>query len=574
MRVRSLVAWVPVDASPGAAAAGADGEQHWQADRLQVRYVPRDAAGAGAAPGGALPALVLGDDAECAAGHDGSLAGGVPVRFDATARRLVLHTSIVALPPVFLYRGPRVIAVASDLASLVEVPGVRLSLDPAAVTELGRFGHPVGHRTLFRDVELVPGGSTLTLGADGTVRVERHWQLPAGTPLSWPDFIESQVAAFKDAVHRTSTVRSFLSLTAGLDTRTVFAALADEGRLVPGVTITGTRPSLDARTAARLCRAYGVQHQSVTIDDRFVRDLPHLVETASRLSGGLASLDQAPEVFLYDQLGGAFSARWSGNLGNQVGRGGTEGVSLRGAELGILAPALRHETGSDEHWLLGKLRGDARSALEFILQHEIAFTSVGNYCIGSHFAAQLSPYADRTLIETLARYPVSRETAPSGSRLHMRLRDLRHRFLGEPERVSFQRTLVHRIGGPAAGIPVNWGWRPAGAVSPTGLAIGVATLAGMAARATSMDHGALGGLISASGLPALHDFRDTRRWLRVDLQAFTRDTLGAQPLRAAGLFDEPRLSALLDEHFSGRRDHYHSVTFALDVALAWRLFVR
>ena len=242
---------------------------------------------------------------------------------------------------------------------------------------------------------------------------------------------------------RMEVTSSVLSLTAGLDTRTVFTTLADQNRLVPAVTMSGVNRSLDARAAARLCRAYGVSHSLVTIGDRFARGLADYVQEASRLSGGLASLRQAPEVYLYHQLGGSFDARISGNLGNQVGRGGTEGVSTRRAELGILSPALRDASTEAGHWLLRQLYGSGMSAIEFILQQEIPFSSVGNFSIGNHFAVQKSPYADRALVETLSMRPVG-GSAPSGSLIKMRLRDLKHRFFGEPESTSFQRSLLQR----------------------------------------------------------------------------------------------------------------------------------
>lgn len=553
MRIRDLVAWRPV----GIADAGA----------LVVRATPRDPS-ATVRPG---DDLVLGDDSEFdAAQREATLAGGVPVRVDAARGALVAHTSIVALPPLYVYRGATVTAVASELHLLRAVPGVALELDPVGVTQLGQVGHPVGHRTLFKDVQLVPAGSRLELGPGG-VSCTRAWSLPEASPLGWAAFIEAQSAAFLSAVKRLDVSRSFLSLTAGLDTRTVFSTLAVDGRLVPGATMTGPHRSLDARIAERLCAAYGVPHEPVEIGDRFVRDLPRLVTMASRLSGGLESLGQAPEVFLYDVMGSRFNARISGNLGNQVGRGGTEGVSVRGADLAIIAPARREAEGPGGHWLLEQLDGGERSSTEFILQHEIPFTLAGNFTLGSHFAVQQSPYASRGLIETLARRPRA-GAAPSRSALRMRLRDLRHRFFGEPAERSFQRTLVARQGGFAAHCPINWGWRPEGGVSPTGLVMGGATLVGMYARARGLDDGALRGFFRTTGLPALHDFRESRRWLRTDLREFVRDTVGAAAVRDAGLFDQAALGAVLDQHFSGARDHYATVTFALDVALAHRLF--
>jgi hypothetical protein len=546
------------------------GFRHWTSGDLTVIYAPRILSGVPDAAD--LPMLVLGDDAEVDLDDpDRNIANGTVLRFDASTRSLVVHTSIVGLPPVYRCEGAHGTAIGSDLHLMSRLPGIRFELDPAGVGELGRFGFPVGQRTLFRGVELLPAGARLGLSLDGRTSLARSWSLPHFVPLSLDAFIERQVETFSDAMRRIELASTFISLTAGLDTRAVFAALAGGGRLVPAVTMTGDRLSLDARIAAKLCRAYGIRHELVTFGDVFRRSLPRLVDASSRLSGGLSSIGQAPEVHLYEQGGHGFGARLSGNLGNQVGRGGTEGVSLRGADAGILADRLASQDGS-EHWLLAKLGGDERSRIEFILESEIAYSSVGNFSVGNHFAIQQTPYADRGLIETLAGKP-SMASAPSSSMWRMRMRDLRHRFFGEPARLSFQRTLVRRIGGPAMVIPINWGWRPAGGVSPSGIALGAATLVGMAARAKGLDDGALRPLLEWSGLPALHDFHETRRWLREDLREFVRDTL-TDPSVADHLFERSVLARVLEEHFAGKRDHYQTVTFALDLALAHRHFVQ
>lgn len=575
MRIRSFVIWhrstgEEPDTSPAADSAW----QSWRAGPLRLRYVMR---GSVAPLTHGMPTmLLLGDDTEWdPAAPDAYLAAGVPLRVDERAQEVELRSSIVSLPPIFMYRGEDITALASDLYLLTELPGVRLALDPTAVMELGHFGHPVERRTLFRNVEMVGGGSRITLSARRGLTVHREWWLPELEPLPWKEFIEAQIDAFTNHLQRLNVSGSFLSLTAGLDTRTIFAGLAADRRLVPAVTITGPRRSLDARIAARLCRAYGAPHDPLTVDERFTRDLPRYVETASRLSGGIASLGQAPEIFMYDVLGGRYLTRLSGNLGNQVGRGGTEGVSVRGANLGVLAPAFRANSDRPRgHWLLPQLQRDERQKHEFILQSEIPFTLVANYTIGNHFATQLMPYGSRALIETLAARPAARAGAPSGSKVRMRLRDLRHRFLGEPEERSFQRTLVKRLGGQASQLPINWGWKAAGGISANGVMMGVATLAGMSARAMGLDGGMLRKAMEWSGLPALHDFRESRTWLTRDLADYAQDVLTSRTVREDGLFDGSRLRTTLNEHFTRKRDHYETITYALDLYLAQRVFCR
>ena len=571
-KVRSFVAWAPLSGAAAPESAPAADARRTRLGSITVEWIARSADAQSAATGAAPGMLVLGDDAELdAARPDRCLASGVPIRLDAHPSELVLHTSIVGLPPVMLYRDTRVVALTSDVHMLRRVPGVQLRFDERAIVELARIGHPVAHRTLFAGLELVRSGARVHMHADGSVSVTDAWRLPDANPLGWDDYIDAQIAAFSAAVDRIDVKRSFLSLTAGLDTRTVFASLADRGRLVPTATMTGPKRSLDARAAAKLSDAYGVAHHAVTFDERYVRELPALIERANLLSGGLASLDQAPEVWFYQQLGRGFEARLSGNLGNQVGRGGTEGVSTRDADDRILAASLRNGDGGDDgHWLLSALGTNEQARLEFILKNEIVFTLVNNYPVGNHFAAQQTPYASRELIDTLANRPRAGASMPSGSMIRMRMRDLAHRFLGESEDRSFQRKLLRRIDGYAARYPINWGWRASGGVSPTGAALGVATLFGMYARARGLDGGVLRRPLAWTGLPALHDFRESRAWLREGLETFTRDTLTSGD--AASLFDPATMRTILDEHFAGTRDHYHTVTFALDVAMAHRNF--
>lgn len=519
-----------------------------------------------------LPTMLLGNDAEWEDNLENrNLAGATSVHFDPEKLELVVYTSIVGLPPVFCYRRPGIVAIASDIHLLLGIPGVTLTLDPAGVNELGAFGHPVGQKTLFHDVTLLPAASCFRLGTNAQTTLTRSWEMPAPSPIAPRDFLDAQAEAFTAAVRRTRLDRAFISLTGGLDTRAVFSALAKDHRLVNAVTMSGPRLSLDARLANRLCRAYGVQHDLVLFNDSFTQRLPHFVAEASRLSGGVSSIGQAHEVFFYDQLGDHYSSRLSGTLGNQVGRGGTEGVSLRGATLGILNPGFRHDAPR-EHWLLGKLGGDYQSRLDVILCEEIAFSSTANYSVGSSFAVQKSPYANRMLIETLALRPRTGLSSPSKSALHMRLRDLNHRFFGEPQDVSFQRRFVTQTGGAAAQIPINWGWRPSGGISPSGLALGIATFVGMAARAKGLDDGFLRTPLQLSGLPALYDFNESRHWIRADLRSFVFDTLFSKRIREADIFDEKALSKLIDEHYGRSRNHFKTVTFALDVALAHSLF--
>ncbi len=128
--------------------------------RMQMSMVLRDAAECEGwcerAP--SVGTLVLGSDAEwCDTGDDACMAAGVAIRYDLDRARLRICTSIVGLPPIFLYRTPARIAIASDLWLLRCVLGVPFDFDARGVTDFCQIGYPTEFRTLFENIRRARG---------------------------------------------------------------------------------------------------------------------------------------------------------------------------------------------------------------------------------------------------------------------------------------------------------------------------------------------------------------------------------------------------------------------------------
>lgn len=130
---------LPAAATPVEVANGG-GHTTWQDGLLQVWVRPREAAG-DVRLASAGWTVLLGDDAEWDEGRpETALVGATTIRYDATSRALTIRTSIVGLPPVFVYRDARRVVIASDLYLMARVAGVPLDLDPVAVHQLGHIG--------------------------------------------------------------------------------------------------------------------------------------------------------------------------------------------------------------------------------------------------------------------------------------------------------------------------------------------------------------------------------------------------------------------------------------------------
>jgi hypothetical protein len=329
------------------------------------------------------------------------MANAVAIEFDAAQGYLSLTSSIVGLPPIFIYQDSEKIVVASDVFLLLSVNDVDLHFNPDSIMEMSRIGHPINGKTLFNEVKMLPTGSSFTWSRGHAV-IKRLW--------NYTDYVrrhatllnlESLACFFKRALASIDISRSYLSLTGGLDTRTILALLVANGTYIPAYTITGHRPNVDAKISSNLCKAYGISHELVVLDNAFLKNLSYHVMEASRLSGGLCSLDEAHEVYFYSVISKDLESRLSGNLGNQLGRLGTERISMRNASHSVLHKSLttpRKQQDADWHsgFSMGK---DDASHLGFLLEEELRATSVANYSIGSNYAVQQTPYANRVFIE-------------------------------------------------------------------------------------------------------------------------------------------------------------------------------
>lgn len=515
--------------------------------------------------------LILGDAAECQDGAIGTcMANAALIEFEIAHHYLNVITSVVGLPPVFIYRDSERTVIASDIHLLGMVDGVSLHFNQRSIMDMCRIGYPRYGKTLFREVEMLPTGSSFTWSRDYGC-IKKIWTCTEQVhPHATDSPIERVACSFKRAMASIDTSRSFLSLTGGLDTRTILALLVTNRTDIPSYTITGPRLTIDARISSNLCKVYGIRHELVVLDDAFLKNLPGYITEASRLSGGLSSLDEAHEVYFYSIIGKDLESRLSGNLGNQLGRCGAEKISMRNVSKTFLNKELlisQQEREAD--WHPGfRMESDGFSTPWLLRGNDFLPASVANYCIGSNYAVQQSPYANRTLIEdVLAAFSANNLR----SRLSLRLRDLRHRFIGHSAEESFQVRIINEMGGYVSSCPINWGWRANGRFSFSGSAEGCLAFLDVALARCFPSVMSKNGP-AAFCVTGIHNYKYPEYWLKKHLKDFVRETLSSSSALNSGLFDRAYLMHALEEHFSDGQDYTEEIQLSLDLALAQKLF--
>ena len=504
------------------------------------------------------------------------LGNGVVLKINSSNKDIEIFSSITGFPAIFLYQNSNSTIVTSEIQNFTKIAGLNLQFDPKGITEFATIGHPINHRTLFKDISVIPAGNQFKLVNGNKLEVIGKWS-PSDEPIfnSWPDYIEAQIEAMRSATQRIDLSHAFLSLTAGLDTRAIFALLVQEKIQIPAYTMSGKQTSLDALRARQLCDAYNLPHNTISIDSGFSELLPEYAIEASRLSGGLGSISQAFEVYFYKSLPNDLTSRLSGNLGNQIGRSGTEGTGMRNASLNFLAADLKAElsTKSGTHWFNDIFPDQQLMHPLFLIQNESLYASLGNICIGSHFTIQHSPYADRTVIsQKLRQPPIPNLHQKQESIWQIKIRDLQHRLFGQPLMYSFQRRVVKDTGGFVANCPINWGWRARGGVSLGGLAYGILSMADAVLSSKLSNHPLLSKILTSVGIHGLSGFQVVDMLQQSRVKQFVADTLLSSNSLEAGIFDTNEIKQLVNLGLSDPR-YRTNLEFALDVALAQNNFL-
>jgi len=186
--------------------------------------------------------------------------------WDRAARTLRLARDPLGIKPLFYTLQQGGLAFASELKALAPVPGLAFTPRPESIDAFFGFGHVLAPHTIYREVQKLPPGATLTIGAEGEPRIERFWSFayrpaPAASEAEWIErFRERWLATVERHLLADVPLGAFLS--GGVDSSAVVAAMARVTREPPRTfTIAFDDPEVDeSRHAARVAAHLGCRH--------------------------------------------------------------------------------------------------------------------------------------------------------------------------------------------------------------------------------------------------------------------------------------------------------------------------
>jgi asparagine synthase (glutamine-hydrolysing) len=243
--------------------------------------------------------LELGD--RCVERLDGTFNCSV---LDRKRHCLVVFNDIFGLLPLYYsVICHRNIAFCSEVKGILEVPGVDRTRDDEAIADCLTFGYPLGNKSLFKNIPLIGPGSILTFDLSSRqLRTTKYWDYKSlfatrglyDTDVRDDDVVDALIKAVRK---RSATHRDVLglSLSGGLDTRSILAALQDHACGTRSYTL-GLRGCQDELFAGALARIAGTDHEFVELGAQYLMDFESISGEMIRLSDGMFFPHEATEL--------------------------------------------------------------------------------------------------------------------------------------------------------------------------------------------------------------------------------------------------------------------------------------
>jgi asparagine synthase (glutamine-hydrolysing) len=170
---------------------------------------------------------------------------------------------------------------ASELKSILSVPGVPREIDPGALDEYLTYGYVPPPNTMLRGIRKLPPAHR-AIWRDGRLRVERYWQPPAQANQWHVDAAVEQLrslltSAVELRLHSDVPLGAFLS--GGIDSSIVVGLMSRLSQTpVKTFTIGFADPEFDESGFARdVAAMHGAEHHELRIEPQAAELLPKLV---------------------------------------------------------------------------------------------------------------------------------------------------------------------------------------------------------------------------------------------------------------------------------------------------------
>ncbi|MBV8216073.1 MAG: hypothetical protein JOZ08_22885 [Verrucomicrobia bacterium] len=332
---------------------------------------------------------------------------------DLRKRRLTLFNDRFGMGRIYIHEGKDEFIFGSQAKSLLKIRPDLRSIEEESLAEHLRYNCVTKAKTLFKGISLLPPGSCWDF--EDSVQPKRRsyfhfsdWEKqPTLEPEQFYQAFSETVSRVFPSYARGANPVAF-SLTAGLDTRMIAAALQEGNRSVPCYTFGGQWGELfDVSVARKIAKVNNQPFEAITIDGRFLTGFPEFARRAIYLSDGTHDAFGAHDVYFNETARKIAPIRLTGKFGSEVVRIRRLMPSLIYPS-GLLQPSLTS--------LVERLPSYAEinpnnHPLTRVVSQEIPWHEFGRVAIEQSEITLRTPYMDNELVKLMYQAPLAVRTA-------------------------------------------------------------------------------------------------------------------------------------------------------------------
>jgi asparagine synthase (glutamine-hydrolysing) len=297
---------------------------------------------------------------------------------------------------------------ASEAKALLRIFPELRTLDLRGAGELLVCGCPMQNRTIFPGISVLPAGSLWTFAPRTAARKESYFdrtQWEALSPLAPGDYYDALKSTFSRILPRyfQGNQKIALSLTGGLDSRMIIAALNADQQPVPCYTFGGTyRDSEDVRVGRMVAKVCRQNYQVITVDDRFFPLFSDLAAKCVYVTDGTMDVSGAVGLYANRQARDIAPIRMTGNYGSEILRGN---LAFKAGYLSQTPYAADFRSHLNEVASTYAAERSGMSQLSFIAYKQVPWHHFARYCEEYSQLTIRAPYLDNELVPLAYRAP-------------------------------------------------------------------------------------------------------------------------------------------------------------------------
>ena len=192
------------------------------------------------------------------------------VLFDSQEKAVSVVSDRLGLRPLYYWVSPKLFAFSAEVKSFLDLPGFPKQVDPLALEEFLAYGYMLNDRTWFENVRVLEPATILRVSQSKCSQTQ-YWSWNDVKPLpptvSVDEAAEEMGWLWQKAVesHVASDHTYSLTLSGGLDSRAVLAAIPEDRMPVPCVAM-GAADCDEVRFAAQAARVRRCPHYVIHLN--------------------------------------------------------------------------------------------------------------------------------------------------------------------------------------------------------------------------------------------------------------------------------------------------------------------